>query len=157
MAKFDLEIAEDKSRIIRFGRFARQDEAGGKTETFDFLGFTHINGKTREGKYTVAHRISKKKMKVKQTRIKEWLKFNIQDKVPDIIDNLNRKLRGLYQYYGISGNIESLQKLDCYTKRTLRHALKRRSQRSRMTWERFNKILEQFPLTQPRIYVNIWR
>ena len=136
LGKFGLEIAEDKSKIIRFGRFARQNEPGGKTETFDFLGFTHINGKTRKGKYRIAHRISKKKMKVKQARIKEWLKYNIHDKIPIIVDNLNKKLRGLHQYYGISGNFESLQKINRYAERTLYQALKRRSQRSKMTWER---------------------
>jgi len=156
LAKFGLEIAEDKSKIIRFGRFARQNEPGGKTETFDFLGFTHINGKTRAGKYTVAHRISKKKMRVKRARIKEWLKYSIHGKIPVIIDNLNRKLRGLYQYYGISGNSKSLQDIDMYAKHTLYKALKRRSQRSKMTWERFNKILAQFPLARPKIRVNIW-
>jgi group II intron reverse transcriptase/maturase len=156
LAKSGLEIAEDKSKIIRFGRFARQNEPGGKTETFDFLGFTHINGKTRKGKYRVAHRISKKKMKVKQARMKEWLKYNIQGKIPIIIDKLNKKLRGLYQYYGISGNSKSLLKIDLYAKRTLYQALKRRSQRSNMTWERFNRILKQFPLIRPKIYVNIW-
>jgi len=156
LAKFGLEIAEDKSRVIRFGRFARQSGTGGKSETFDFLGFTHINGRTRAGKYTVAHRISKKKMKVKRANIKTWLKHNIRDKIPNIIANLNRKLRGLYQYYGISGNSKSLQNIDLYAKRMLYKALKRRSQRSKMTWERFNRIIAQFPLARPRIYVNIW-
>lgn len=156
LAKFGLEIAEDKSKIIRFGRFARQNSPNGKTETFDFLGFTHINGKTRNGKYRLAHSISKKKMKVKQARIKEWLKYNIQYKIPVLMDKLNRKLRGLYQYYGISGNIKSLQKFNLYVSRALYHSLKRRSQRSRMTWERYKSILKQFPMTQPKIYVNIW-
>jgi group II intron reverse transcriptase/maturase len=156
LAKFGLEIAEDKSKVIRFGRFARKDEPGGKTETFDFLGFAHINGKTREGKYTVAHRISKKKMKIKRARIKEWLKWNIWDKIPKVIAGLNAKLRGLYQYYGISGNSKSLQDIDLYAKRMLFAALRRRSQRSKMTWERLNRILAQFPLTRPKIYVNIW-
>jgi group II intron reverse transcriptase/maturase len=156
LAKFGLEIAEDKSKVIRFGRFARQSVTGGKAETFDFLGFMHINGKTRAGKYMVAHRISKKKMKVKRAKIKVWLKYNIRDKIPNIIAKLNRKLRGLYQYYGISGNSKSLQDIDIYAKRTLYKALKRRSQRSKMTWERFNKILAQFPLARPRTYVDIW-
>ena len=156
LAKFGLEIAEDKSNIIRFGRFARTSGADGKAETFDFLGFTHICGKTRTGKFRVAHRISKKKLKIKQAKIKEWLKYNIQDKIPNIIDKLNKKLRGLYQYYGISGNMHSLKKIDRFVQRSLRRALKRRSQRSKMTWERFYKILKQFPLTQPKIYVNIW-
>jgi group II intron reverse transcriptase/maturase len=156
LAKFGLEIAEDKSKVIRFGRFARTNVAGGKTGTFDFLGFRHINGKTRKGKYIVAHRISKKKMKVKRAGIKKWLRYNIQDKIPSIIANLNKKLRGLYQYYGISGNSKSLQDIDLYVKRSLYKALKRRSQRSKMTWERLNKIFAQFPLTRPKICVNIW-
>jgi len=156
LAKFGLEIAEDKSRIIRFGRYARKSAKDGKIETFDFLGFTYINGKTRNGKYRVAFRISKKKMKVKRANIKKWLKYNIQDKVPNIIANLNRKLRGLYQYYGISGNSKSLNDIDIFAKRALFYALKRRSQRSKMTWERFNKILGEFPFVPPRIRVNIW-
>lgn len=67
LGKFNLKLAKDKSRIFRFGRFAKQNSAEGKTETFDFLGFTHINGKTLTGKYTVVHRTSKKKVKGQET------------------------------------------------------------------------------------------
>ena len=66
LKKFGLELASDKSKIIRFGRFAKQHSKDGKTDTFDFLGFTHINGKTRTGKYRVEHRTSKKKLKAKK-------------------------------------------------------------------------------------------
>ena len=110
LAKFGLELAEDKSRIIRFGRFAKEHSADGRTETFDFLGFTHINGQTRTGKYRVVHRTSKKKLVVKKQIVKAWLKENMHGKLSETIKRLNKKLVGHYRYYGISGNIESVIK-----------------------------------------------
>ena len=92
LAKFGLELAEEKSRIIRFGRFARQNSTDGKTETFDFLGFTHINGTTLTGKYTVLHRTSQKKLKAKKQAVKEWLGTHIHGKPSDTIELLNKKL-----------------------------------------------------------------
>ena len=70
LAKFGLELAEDKSRILPFGRNS------GTADTFDFLGFTHVNGRTRNGKYTVGHKISKKKKKVFKAKLKKWVKEN---------------------------------------------------------------------------------
>ena len=157
LKKFGLELAEDKSQVIPFGRFARQNSKDGKTKTFDFLGFTHINGKTRTGKYRVVHRTSKSKLKTKKQAVKEWLQFNIHGKPSDTITLLNRKLIGHYRYYGISGNSESLKKFYQFIIYTFYKTLTRRSQRAYMTWDRFYSLLKKHPIVLPRIYVNIWQ
>ena len=156
LKKFGLELAEEKSRIIRFGRFAKKDSADGKTETFDFLGFTHINGTTRKGKYTVLHRTSKKKLTVKKQAVKDWLRQYMHRKPTEIIKILNQKLRGHYQYYGISGNYASLEKFYKYVVSALRRTLTRRSQRAHKGIKRFYNFLEKHPVAKPKIYVNIW-
>jgi len=157
MKKFNLELAKDKSKIIRFGRFAKQHSADGKTDTFDFLGFTHINGETLTGKYTVLHRTSKKKLKAKKQNVRDWLKENIHGKPSDTIELLNKKLVGHYRYYGISGNYEGLLKFYRYIRIALFKTLTRRSQRAYLTWRRFRMLLEKHPIAEPRIYVNIWQ
>jgi group II intron reverse transcriptase/maturase len=157
LAKFGLEIAEDKSKVIRFGRFAKQNSADGKTETFDFLGFTHINGKTRTGKYRVVHRTSRKKLSAKKLAVKEWLRTNIHGKPSDTIELLNKKLIGHYRYYGISGNAESLKKFYTFVTVALYKMLTRRSQRTYLTWSRYYSLLRKHPIATPKIYVNIWQ
>ena len=157
LKKFNLELSKEKGKIIRFGRFAKQHSADGKTETFDFLGFTHINGETLTGKYTVLHRTSKKKMEAKKQNVKEWLKENIHGKPSDTIKLLNKKLVGHYRYYGISGNYMGLVKFYRYIRIALYKALTRRSQRAYLTWRRYRKLLEKHPIAKPRIYVNIWQ
>ena len=157
LAKFGLELAEDKSRVIPFGRFARENSADGKTETFDFLGFTHINGKTRMGKYRVAHRSSKKKLATKRVAVKEWLKANIHGKPSDTIEQLNKKLIGHYRYYGISGNSAGIRKFYNFVVAALYQALTSRSQRAYLTWSRYRSLLKKHPIARPKIYVNIWQ
>jgi group II intron reverse transcriptase/maturase len=157
LKKFGLELAEDKSRVIRFGRFAKQNSADGHTETFDFLGFTHINGETRTGKYRVVHRTSKKKLTAKKQAVKEWMALNIHGKPSDTIKLLNRKLIGHYRYYGISGNSEGLKKFYNFIVATFYKMLTRRSQRTYLTLQRYWSLLRKHPIATPRIYVNIWQ
>lgn len=154
--KFGLELASDKSKIIAFGRFAKQNSKDGKTETFDFLGFTHINGKTRTGKYRLQHRTSRKKLKAKKLNVKEWLKSNMHGKPSDIIKLLNRKLIGHYAYYGVSGNYRGLLNFYRFVKVALYKVITRRSQRAYLSWARYQSLLKKHPITEPKIYANIW-
>lgn len=157
LKKFNLELSKDKSKTIRFGRFAKQHSADGRTDTFDFLGFTHINGETLTGKYTLLHRTSKKKLRTKKQNVKEWLKENIHGKPSDTIELLNKKLMGHYRYYGISGNYKGLLKFYRYIKIALYKTLTRRSQRTYLTWRRYRMLIEKHPIAEPEIYVNIWQ
>jgi group II intron reverse transcriptase/maturase len=156
LGRFGLELSREKSKIIMFGRRAKCNSEDGKTETFDFLGFTHINGKTRTGKYRVVHRTSKKKLAVKHQSVKEWLWYNMHEQLSDTIKALNRKLRGHYAYYGISGNFIGIRNFYEFVVKAVYKVANRRSQRKSLTWTRYERLLEKFPILKPRLYVNIW-
>ena len=149
LAKFNLEMEKDKTRIIPFGRFK------GTNETFDFLGFMHYNGTTRTGKYTVGHKMSKKKKKAKQQAVTKWVKENRHLNLLELITKLNQKLIGMYAYYGINGMLNELYKLYYHTKFILYNAITRRSQR-KMKWKKLIIILNRIPIAKPKIYKDIW-
>ena len=127
LAKFGLELSEEKSRIMRFGRFAKQHSKDGKTERFGLLGFTLINGMMRTGKYRVVYRTSKKKLKAKKHTVKEWPWKSMHGKLSNTIEELNRKFIGHYAYYGICGNWEELLKFYRFIVIVFYKALIRRS------------------------------
>lgn len=149
LAKFGLEMEQEKTRILPFGRFK------GTKETFDFLGFMHYNGITRNGKYTVSHKMSKKKRKLKQQAITKWIKEHRAIKFIETIKLLNKKLIGLYAYYGINGMLSELYKIYYHTLYALRSSIFRRSQR-RLSVKIFNEILKRVPIAEPKIYKDIW-
>ena len=151
LAKFGLELSEEKSKIIKFGRFASK-EAG----TFDFLGFTVVTGKTRNGKYCPKFNTSEKKLKVKRIRAKKWIRQNMHTPIGMLIKKLNVKLRGHYNYYGLSRNYKKMLGFFRYARYELFKALKRRSNDSKMTWAKFDKIMEHNPLLKPKITVPLW-
>lgn len=149
LKRFKLELAEDKTRILPFGRFK------GSKESFDFLGFTHYNSKTRTRKYTIQHKISRKKKKAKKQAIKQWLKDNMHENLVNIIERLNRKLTGMYAYYGINGMFKDLMGLYKYTKYELYRVMCRRSQK-KIKIKKYRIILKRIPIAKPKIYVQIW-
>ena len=151
LRKFNLELAEDKTKIIPFGK-----NLVGNTETFDFLGFTHKDSKGRSGYYKVLHSTSQKKLKAKRASVKQWIKENMHKPISMLIKHLNRKLIGHYRYYGISDNIKRMESFVEYIKYQLFKHLRRRSQRHKMTLERFNKILKFNPISRPKIYFRLW-
>lgn len=147
LRKFNLEIAEDKSRILPFGRYK------GTKESFDFLGFTHINGKSHWGKYCVIHRTSKKKLKQKREAAKQWLKEHMHESIPETIRKLNKKMIGHYRYYGIYGNFIGLNKLYKYVRQQLYFTKRRRDQSLWLTWKKLGQILKVYPIASPKIYI----
>ena len=152
LARFGLELSEDKSQIIRFGRFAA-DDAG----TFDFLGFTIISGKSRKGNFTVKYHTSEKKLKAKRAKVKKWLRQNMHIPIGELIKKLNAKLRGHYNYYGLSHNYKKLNGFYRYVERTLFKTLNRRGGKKKMSWERYFRLLRYNPLLQPKITVQLWK
>ena len=148
LKKFGLEIAEDKSRILPFGRYK------GTKESFDFLGFTHYNAKSHWGKYCVLHRTSKKKLKMKREAIKKWLWEHMHESIKDTIEALNVRLTGHYRYYGIYGNFVGLLKFYKYVLVELRKSKRRRDQTNWLTWIKYINILKIHPLECPKIYLN---
>ena len=151
LKKFDLELAEDKSRIIPFGN-------NDSKEKFDFLGFIHTNGVNRKGNYKLVHHTSGKKSKAKKQAVKQWLTESVRIyKIPYLIKKLNIKLQGTFRYYGMSDNFKWMKKFRKYVIYELREQLSRRSQRGKISWEKLYKILEFNPIVTPKIYHSMWQ
>jgi group II intron reverse transcriptase/maturase len=153
LARFGLELHAEKTRLIEFGRFAASNRAGRgekKPETFDFLGFTHICGTTRKGKFAVLRKTKSKKMRAKLQEIRGELKRRMHDSVPEVGAWLHSVLLGHYRYYGVPRNMESLRRFRDQVARHWRQALRRRSQKARVTWERMARLCDQW-LPHPRI------
>ena len=151
LKKFDLELAEDKSRIIPFGN-------NDSKEKFDFLGFTHTYGLNRKGNYKLVHHTSGKKSKAKKQAVKQWLTESVRIyKIPYLIKKLNIKLQGTFRYYGMSDNFKWMKKFRKYVIYELREQLSRRSQRGKISWEKLYKILEFNPIVTPKIYHSMWQ
>lgn len=152
LAKFGLTIAENKSKVIPFGKNSNSKE------TFDFLGFTHINGKSRNGFYKLTHITSKKKSQAKHQAITAWIKENVRRyKTPHLIKLLNTKLNGTFRYYGISDNFRWMNKLRHFAIGELRKWLSRRSQKGKISWEKLYTTLSYNPIAQPKIYFSLWQ
>jgi RNA-directed DNA polymerase len=142
-AKFGLGLHPDKTRLIEFGRHAAQDRKRrglGKPETFDFLGFTHICAKSRKGRFWIKRVTIAKRMRAKLKAVNEQLKRRRHDPIPDQGRWLASVLRGHMAYYAVPGNSD---KVSAFRTQVTRHwfkALRRRSQRDRMNWQRMGRI-----------------
>jgi RNA-directed DNA polymerase len=154
LAKFNLELNAEKTRLIEFGRFAAERRAAhglGKPETFRFLGFTHVCGKTRKaGRFKLKRMTDSKRMWAKLRALNGEIERRRHLPIPEQARWLASVLRGHYQYYAVPENIEALR---AFRRQVVRHwlrALRRRSQRTTVTWERMTR-LEQRWLPQPRI------
>jgi len=159
--KFGLELAMEKTKILEFGRFAKENRkrrGEGKPETFDFLGFTFYcgtNGKREFFRCRV--KTSKKKFRSKIKAMGEWIKKHRTSDLEYIFKMVNAKLRGHYQYYGVTDNTKELENFLAQTKWLLYKWLNRRSQRRSYTIETFFKgLLRTFPLIKPKIKVSLF-
>ena len=150
MRKFKLELAEDKTRILPFGRFK------GTKETFDFLGFTFSNSTTLTGKYRPNIRTSKKKLKQKFEVAKQWLHEKMHEPVIEVGRSIKKKVVGHYAYYGINGNYTSLVKFYNYIKYTWFRVLRKRGQKNKIKYLDYLRIWDYLEIPEPKVYVEIW-
>lgn len=159
LTRFGLEIEPSKSRLLEFGRYAkerRKRRGKGKPETFDFLGFTFYCGETREGKFIVVPRTNGKRFREKLKQMKQWLKKMRTVPIKEVMRVLNLKLTGHYRYYGVSHNIQALVKFHYYTTILLYRWMNRRSQKKSYNWEGFKMMLTYYPLASPKRYFNLY-
>lgn len=150
MNKFKLELAEDKTRILPFGRFK------GTKEEFNFLGFTFSNGKTLSGKYRPNIKTNKKKLKQKFEVAKKWLHDKMHEPMLEVGLSIRKKIIGHYAYYGINGNYSSLLKYYKYLKYTWYYTLRKRGQKNKIKYLDYLRIWNYLDIPTPKIYVNIW-
>ena len=160
-AKYGLTLAEEKTKILEFGRFAadnRKKRGEGKPETFDFLGFTFycgMDGKKRFFRCRV--RTSKKKYRSKVLKMKEWIKSHRMMPVEELVRKINEKLAGHYQYYGVTDNTREIKCFQNATKWLLFKWLNRRSQRRSYSQnDFFIGLLRTFPILEPKIRVSLF-
>jgi RNA-directed DNA polymerase len=142
-AKFALELHAEKTRLIEFGRYAaeRREARGlGKPETFEFLGFTHICARQRNGRFTVKRVTVSKRMRAKLRQVKNELARRRHQPVPEQGQWLASVVRGHCAYYAVPGNSRAVKAFRTQATRHWRAELRRRSQRHRLDWERMNRI-----------------
>jgi len=151
--QFNLQLHKNKTRLIEFGRFAAQNrkrQGKGKPETFDFLGFTHVCGKSRNGKFIINRHSIGKRIRAKLMGLKIELRRRLHRPVPDVGKWLRVVLLGHYRYYGLPGNSRKLEAFRYHLSRLWYRTLLRRSQRNRLNWERMNRLIDRW-LPKPRI------
>jgi group II intron reverse transcriptase/maturase len=154
LAKFGLALHPEKTRLIEFGRYAEERRAkrgDGPPETFDFVGFTHISGKTLGGDFTIQRKTSRKKFQAKLAELKETLLRRRHDDQARVGEWLQSVYRGWCQYYAVPGNSARMQQFRNAIQVMWLRILQRRSQRGRrLTWVKFSKLCKRW-LPTPKI------
>jgi group II intron reverse transcriptase/maturase len=153
MEIYGLSLHPEKTRLIEFGRSAAESRASrglGKPETFTFLGFTHICGKSRRGKFLLVRKSRRDRMRNKLREVKDQLRRRINASIPDLGRWLGQVVRGYFAYHAIPGNSRSLNAFRHFVTIAWLRTLKRRSQRARMTLEMVRRLAGEW-LPMPRI------
>lgn len=152
--KYGLRLHPEKTRLVRF---QRPRGAGPRPETLDLLGFTHYWGRSRKGRWVVKRKTSKSRFTRALTSIRQWCRKYRHRPVREQHAALVRKVRGHYAYYGITPNGQRLARFQHEVERIWRKWLDRRSNRAKMTWDRFRRLLQRYPLPRPRVVHSIYR
>lgn len=159
--RFGLKLHPTKTRLLKFRRPRRDGDDGpradGGSRSFDFLGFTLYWGKSRKGRRVVKWKTARSRFSRGLQRIALWCRLNRHESVADQHAMLSAKLRGHYAYYGLTGNARSLACFAREVERAWRKWLGRRSHRAYLSWERFSRLLERYPLPPPRVVHSIYR
>ena len=159
MEHFGLSLQEEKSRLIEFGRFAEDNckKKGTKLETFTFLGFTHYCSKSKNGKFRVKRKTSKKKFAKKCKEVHAMLGTMRGEKLKDIIGKLNQILTGYFHYYGVTDNSDRISAFRYNVMKSLFYWLNRRSQKRSYNWVQFLDMIDNsYPLVRARIYASVF-
>lgn len=146
LGKFGLELAREKTRVLKFNRHIKK---GGNR--FCFLGFEFFWDTDRNGKDNLRRRTDPKKQRISLKNFKIWCRESRNFRLRKLFFLLNSKLRGYYNYYGLIGNYDSVSKFFFHAVRTLYKWLNRRSQRRSFNWSQFREVLDYYRIERPRI------
>lgn len=155
--KYGLTLHPDKTRLLYFRPPRSQDGPGKESGSFDFLGFTHHWAKSRQGRWVVKQKTAKGRFTRALQRIKEWCRDHRHRPVGEQCMVLRQKLRGHYGYYGIVGNSASLGRFRNEVGRLWHKWLSRRSQKAKLDWPTFSRLLKRYPLPPPHMKRSIYR
>jgi RNA-directed DNA polymerase len=145
--KFALELHPEKTRLLEFGRYAaesRKRRGLGKPETFDFLGFTHICGRTSKGRYLVMRQTIRKRLQAKLREVKTELRRRMHEPVPVVGEWLKAVVGGHLRYYGVPSNRYALAHFRFTVGQFWHRTLEGRSQRGRVPWERMTRLIRRW-------------
>jgi len=154
LARFGLEVSPEKTRLVRFGRPSSDTHP---PDSFDFLGFTFHWGKSMKGSQTIRWKTAKKRLARTLRNVWEYCRDNRHQPVKAQHAALSRKLRGHYQYFGLTMNMHALDQVFDRVKAIWRYWLDRRSQKANMTWQRFQHFKKRWPLPEPRVVHSVFR
>ncbi|EOV2377187.1 group II intron reverse transcriptase/maturase [Klebsiella pneumoniae] len=143
LREFGLTVHPEKTRLMEFGRFAAENRAirgKGKPETFNFLGFTHISGKDRNGRFMLIRKTRRDRMTATLKAIKDGLRRRWHYSIPEQGKWLRRVVQGYLNYHSVPGNFPTMQKFRTHVTNLWRRALRRRSQKDDTTWTKANKL-----------------
>jgi RNA-directed DNA polymerase len=159
--KFGLELHPDKTRRVDFRRPAsdrdRSDTSGRAPGTFDFLGFTHLWGRSRLGRPVVQRRTMRSRFTRGLRRVRDWLRRHLHEPVGLQHRRLCQMLHGHYAYFGVTGNIAALGRYLHMVRRIWRRWLARRRRGGSLSWDEFVSFLQRFPLPPPRVVQSVYR
>jgi RNA-directed DNA polymerase len=153
LAEFALSLHPEKTRLIEFGRFAavnRKRRGLGKPETFNFLGFTFICGKSRKGKFLIKRKTRRDRMRAKLQAVTEELRRRMHQPIPVVGKWLKHVVKGYFNYHAVPTNSHALQEFRDEITQRWRRILRRRSQKGEIVWDRMLKLADEW-LPQPRI------
>ncbi len=153
---FGLTLHPDKTRLLPFRRPPVRKQGGKGQATFDFLGFTFYWTRTRRGRWAMRCKTRRASLRRIIGSVYDWCRRHRHSSVKEQHAALKRRIQGHFNYFGVSGNLRALQLVITAVRRSWYKWLCRRSQRKRLTWERFADLLRDFPLPRPRITVRIW-
>jgi hypothetical protein len=156
LERYGLRLALDKTRLLDFRRPAQEQQRGKGPDTFDFLGFSHYWRRSRSGVWHPAWKTRKKSLRKAIVALQDWCKANLHLSIPEQHKALTRRIQGHFNYFGVNGNHKSLGMLKYMVERSWFRWLRRRSQRTRLTWKRFGQILKALPLPKVKVYRNLW-
>jgi RNA-directed DNA polymerase len=154
--RYGLTLHPDKTRLLPFKRPDSGQHGGKGSATFDFLGFTLYWRRTRSGRWAPRLKTRKARLRRAIEAVAEWCRRHRHDSVKEQHAALTRRIAGHHNYFGVNGNTRSLALLVRHAEAAWLKWLRRRSQRTSLTWERFRGLLRVFPLPAPRVRVQIW-
>ena len=157
--KYGLSLHPEKTRLVPFGRPEEPQGNGPKgpsSETFDFLGFTHYWGKSWKGKWVIRRKTMRKRFTRGLRAINQWCRKNRHEPLREQVEQLGRKLKGHFGYYGVTSNAASIQRFRWEVIGVWRKWLARRGDPRGMPWDRLRKLLDFFSLPEARVVHSVY-
>lgn len=156
MGRYGLTLHPDKTRLLPFGRPPKKQQSGKGPGSFDFLGFTLFWRRTQGGRWLVVPKTRRARLRRAIRAVYDYCRGQRHESVEDQHRGLCRRIQGHFNYFGVTLNTGSLYTLRHHALKAWHKWLNRRSQRSRLNWQRFRDLLKEHPLPRPGVYVDLW-